>query len=230
MCDFSGKLIAWMDGELTASEGAAVQEHLESCAACQNSVASYRRASDSFAAYCEAATASVAEARTRLRARGWGWAAAAAAAVALLFFVPKHVTKSRAPVEKNVAANQSTPGSLVPALAPPALAPIAPASVGEVHSSAAPAAERGPRNVAAYPHRANRERILTASVPVRSEASPATAPAIEIAFSSDSIFPEGAMPAGVSYVAQVTLAADGTAEQIRLQPRLVEFQERKVRP
>jgi hypothetical protein len=67
-------------------------------------------------------------------------------------------------------------------------------------------------------------------VPVKAEASPSAEPAIEIAFSSDAIFPAGAVPEGMSFVAEVTLAADGTAEKMRLQPRLAEFPGRTVRP
>jgi anti-sigma factor RsiW len=239
MCECSEKLIAWMDGELTDGEAAAVQQHFESCPACQSCLASYRLASALFAEYCDAATASVVAPRARLKVPRWAFAAAAAAAaVALVLFVPKHGTMSPAPARENVAANQSTSRSLAPAPASPALAPIDPAAVGEVHSSAAPAAERRPGNLAVFPRRAKSEHVATsglsarpvANVPVRSEGSPAGEPAIEIAFSSDSIFPAGAMPEGVSFVAEVTLAADGSAEQMRLQPRLVEFQERKVRP
>ena len=239
MCECSEKLIAWMDGERADGEAAAVQQHLEGCPACQSCLASYRLASASFAEYCDAATASVVAPRARLKVPRWAFAAAAAAsAVALVLFVPKHGTMSPASARENAAANQSTPRSLAPAPASPALAPIDPAAVGEVHSSAAPAAERRPGNLAVFPRRAKSEHVATsglsvrpvANVPVRSEGSPAGEPAIEIAFSSDSIFPAGAMPEGVSFVAEVTLAADGSAEQMRLQPRLVEFQERKVRP
>ena len=234
MCDFSGKLIAWMDGELAASEAATVEGHLDSCAECQSRLASYRWASGSFAAYCEAAATSVIAPRARLRVPQWGFAAAgAAAAIALLLFVPRNVTKSPAPDAEGVAVNRSAGGSLAPAPAP-----IDSNSVAGVHSSAAPAAERGSRNVVVFPHRAKREGVLSAhpsvrpaaTVAVRSEATPSGEPAIEIAFSSDSIFPAGSVPEGMSFVAEVTLAADGSAEQIRLQPRLVEFQGRTIRP
>jgi hypothetical protein len=53
---------------------------------------------------------------------------------------------------------------------------------------------------------------------------------IEITIPSDAIFPTGAVPDGVSFVAEVTLAADGTAEGLRLQPRFVESERRTVRP
>ncbi len=42
-------------------------------------------------------------------------------------------------------------------------------------------------------------------------------PAIEIAIPADSIFPPGAVPEGVNYVANLTLA-DGSVQAIRLQP------------
>jgi anti-sigma factor RsiW len=224
MCDFSGKLIAWMDGELADGEAVVVREHLESCAACQSRLASYRGASASFAEYCEAATGSVVAPRARLGVPRWAFAAAAvAAAVALLLFVPRPATKSPAPARESVAANQSADGSLA---AVPAA--IHSNSVAAVRFSAAPAVDHGPRNVAVIPHRAKRETLP--GMPVRADASPVGEPALEIAFSSDAIFPAGAMPEGVSFVGEVTLAADGSAVQMRLQPRLVEFQERTIRP
>jgi hypothetical protein len=234
MCDFSGKLIAWMDGELTDAEVLVIQEHLDSCADCQCRLASYRWASGSFAAYCEAATTSIITAQARLRVPRWAFAAAAVAvAVAPLLFVPRQTTNSPTSARESVAAKQSAARSLAPAR--PA---IESGSVDEVQSSTAPSAERGPRKVAVYPHRGNREYVLAgpiamrplASVPIGSEMSPPAEPAIEIAFTSDAIFPEGAVPKGVSFVAEVTLAADGSAEQLRLQPRLVEFQGRTIRP
>jgi hypothetical protein len=52
------------------------------------------------------------------------------------------------------------------------------------------------------------------------------APALEIAIPGDAIFPPGAFPPGISFTADVTIAPDGSAQQIRLQPQLVEFERR----
>ena len=35
MCDFSGNLVAWMDGELAGDEAAEVERHVEACAECR---------------------------------------------------------------------------------------------------------------------------------------------------------------------------------------------------
>jgi hypothetical protein len=66
--------------------------------------------------------------------------------------------------------------------------------------------------------------------PVQSAELLPTEPAIEIAIPSDAMFPPGAVPEGVSFVADVTLGADGSAERLRLQPRLVKFERGATRP
>jgi anti-sigma factor RsiW len=219
MCDFSGKLIAWMDGELPEREAAPIEEHLEGCAECRSRLASYRQVSDAFVAYCEAAS-SAAVTRPQRGLPAWALAAmgAAAAAALLLTLAPKRVVQSPAEVENPLAAHASAGGSPAP-------------------SAAAPVAERAARHPASV-HRSRREPVLVANtverpavrVPSKPAALLTSEPAIEIAIPSDAIFPEGAVPEGVSFVADVTLGADGTAERLRLQPRMVEFERRATRP
>jgi hypothetical protein len=55
-------------------------------------------------------------------------------------------------------------------------------------------------------------------------------PAIEIAISAESMFVPGAIPEGVSFTADLSLRADGSAKQIRLQPRLIGFEGRTTQP
>jgi hypothetical protein len=43
-------------------------------------------------------------------------------------------------------------------------------------------------------------------------------PAIRIAIPADEIFPPGAVPEGVAYIANLSLAADGSVQGLRLQP------------
>jgi hypothetical protein len=48
MCDFSGKLIAWLDRELTEAEAIQVGRHVRRCAECRRAVSSYQEISDAF--------------------------------------------------------------------------------------------------------------------------------------------------------------------------------------
>jgi negative regulator of sigma E activity len=235
MCDFSGKLIAWMDGELTDSEAARLEGHVKSCAECRSRLATYREVSGGFVAYCEVAATAQTAPRPQRGLLRWTFAAAgAAAAIALLLpLVARHGTKSTAPDRGNLDTSTSAGRASAPAVT----AAITATAVAGVPSRVAPLAERAARNPA-HVHRAIREARLPAnaielpveSIPADSARSLPSAPVIEIAIPSDAIFPVGAVPDGVSFVAEVTLAADGTAEGLRLQPRFVEFQRRTIRP
>jgi anti-sigma factor RsiW len=55
-------------------------------------------------------------------------------------------------------------------------------------------------------------------------------PAIQIAIPAEAIFPPGAIPDGVSFIADVSIAADGSAQRLRLRPRLVELERRTDLP
>ncbi len=55
-------------------------------------------------------------------------------------------------------------------------------------------------------------------------------PAIEIAIPAESMFPPGALPEGVNFTADLSIAADGSAQQIRLQPRLISFERKTTQP
>jgi len=55
-------------------------------------------------------------------------------------------------------------------------------------------------------------------------------PAVEIAIPADAIFPPGAIPENVGFTADVTIAPDGSAQQIRLRPQFTEFERRSTRP
>ena len=239
MCDFSGKLIAWMDGELPEREAAPIEEHFEGCAECHSRLASYRQVSDAFVAYCEAATSAEAVVRRHRGLPAWALPAmgAVAAASLLLALVPRHVMQSPAQADRHLAAHASASRSLAPAAiaATRSSSPVGASSA--VGVAPAPVAERAARNPARV-HTGRRQHVLAANtverpavaVPARPVASFASEPAIEIAIPSDAIFPAGAVPEGVSFVADVTLGADGTAERLRLQPRMVEFERRATRP
>jgi anti-sigma factor RsiW len=54
--------------------------------------------------------------------------------------------------------------------------------------------------------------------------------ALEIAIPGDDMAPPGAFPEGVGFTADVMLAPDGSAQQIRIRPQLTEFERRPNRP
>jgi hypothetical protein len=54
-------------------------------------------------------------------------------------------------------------------------------------------------------------------------------PAIEIVVPAESMFPPGAVPEGFAFTADLSIAPDGSAQQIRLRPQLVGY-ERRIQP
>jgi anti-sigma factor RsiW len=221
MCDFSGKLIAWMDGELPESQVVTIEEHFKDCEECRAHLVSYRQASDGFAAYCDAAVA-VSVAEPRRETPRWVLAATGVAATValLLVLLPKHGGHSpsavRVPLSSPTAATTAN-------------------STAEVRSSGAPAAELSARR--AKPVKAKGsdhisaansvERVVAARLGVQSVEGVPAGPSIEIAIPSDAIFPPGAMPEGMSFVANVTLGPDGSAERLGLRPRITGFERRE---
>src|SRR5258708_16594855 len=92
MCNFSGKLVAWLDRELPENEAAEVDQHVRACAECRRCANEYEEAGRLFDAYCDALTAS----KVHRRPFPWkvvfaGSAAVAAAVAVLLAFVPASV-------------------------------------------------------------------------------------------------------------------------------------------
>ncbi len=55
-------------------------------------------------------------------------------------------------------------------------------------------------------------------------------PAIQISLPAESMFPPGAIPEGISFTADVSIAADGSAQQIQLRARMIGFERRTVQP
>jgi hypothetical protein len=193
MCDFSGRLIAWMDHELPVDEARDVERHVQACADCRSSLASYRQVTAAFEAYCDGAMALRGHRLPR-------WAvvlsgAVAAAAVLLLAW-------PRAPVEQPPAVHRQTE-------APPPASVLepAPAAIKRMHR----------------PH---------AGVPVPSQDANwvPSGPAIQIAIPAEAMFPPGAVPEGINFFADVSIAADGSAERLRLRPRLVALERRPPQP
>lgn len=213
MCDFSGKLIAWMDRELPAEEAASVVQHLEVCGDCRSRIDAYSRLSQAVDGYCDETTAG-----TRARSSRWlpaAVAAGAAATLVTLFMVwPKasvrpdaHLPQSTTAQVEHVIAEKSTL-----AQAGPIRRISRPRSVRIEHSHVQD------RN--AVPVFAGNENDDAASSPS----------VIQIAFPADEMFPPGAVPEGVQFVADVTITADGSAERLQLRPRLATFERKGGQP
>ena len=185
MCDFSGKLIAWLDDELPATETVDIERHVGGCAQCRSRVNLFEQVGNHFNAYCEAVLSS----KERRRLPRWtpvltGVAATATIAALLLVFLP-------APVEQPPLAGSA--------------ATLPPPIVLKTGVTPVPSRRRHATGTVQIPR-----QIQYASWP-----EPA---AIQIAIPADEMFPPGAVPAGVNFVAELSIAADGSAEQLRLRP------------
>jgi anti-sigma factor RsiW len=184
MCDFSGRLIAWMDGELDANQAAVVEQHLADCAECQTRVAAYQEVSRGFATYYDAVTRGAMATQTLRKLPRWVaiLGAAAAAMVLLMALIPRSV--------KQVPAAPQVAVAHPPIAVQTAANPVKP--VGRTHA-------------------ATRRKTNTTNWALAE-------PGIQIAIPADAMFPPGAVPEGVNYIANLSLA-DGSVQAIRLQPQ-----------
>jgi anti-sigma factor RsiW len=188
MCDLSDKLVAWVDHELPHQETADLEQHLHGCAECRRCVAAYKQISEAINEYCDAAI----ESPVRIAFPRWTPVLfAAAAGIALLLLFPR-VALERRPAQTQVAA-----GSAVVAEAPLKTTLAASPSVVQkrVH-----------------------KRRITAPAQVQNANWIPAEPAIQIAIPAEAMFAPGAVPQGVSFSAVLTIAADGSAQQLRLRP------------
>jgi anti-sigma factor RsiW len=211
MCDYSEKLIAWLDRELPAEEAAGVERHLAGCSECRSCVDGYKKVSGEFDAYCDAAI----ESSTRHGAPRWTPVAAAAGAVAallgLFFAMPR--TRIEPPASHVQRAEGATSRVIVAAID---------------SASASPTVHKVRRRQAVAPVSIRNAN----SAPVQSQNAyflPGE-PMIQIAIPADEMFPPGAIPEGIHFVADLTIAADGSAERLRLRPRLAAFERRTTEP
>jgi hypothetical protein len=209
MCDFPGKLIAWLDRELPESEAAEVRQHVQECEACRNQVHAYEQVGIAVNAYCDEALASTVPGG-KIR---WQLALSAAAVVgiALLLVFP------RARVEQTMTHQ--------PAAATPGLhdaTTVAPPAIAFETPPAPEKSQKPQRNINQHP------ATPAAQNPARNWVS--AEPAIQIAIPAEAMFPPGAVPEGINFVADLSIGPDGSAQGLRLQPRLVGLERRSTRP
>jgi hypothetical protein len=209
MCDFPGKLIAWLDHELPEREAAEVRQHVQGCKECQNRVKVYEQVGKAVDSYCDGALASNVPGGRIC----WQLAllAAAVVGIALLLVFP------RARVEQTMTHQ--------PAAATPALHDATTIASPAIAFETPPAPEKPQkpqRNVHQHP------ATPAAQNPARNWLS--AGPAIQIAIPAEAMFPPGAVPEGINFVADLSIGPDGSAQGLRLQPRLVGLERRSTRP
>jgi anti-sigma factor RsiW len=200
MCDYSGKLLAWLDGELENDDMASVQRHIEECIECQGRINCLKQVSRAFEVYCDA----VVSAKVPARVPRWVPVASVAAvatiaAALLLIFLRPRVEPVGLPPSVKVA-----PPTVV-------LETKAPTPAKAVH-----------RRRVAPVRQVQSQNANWSALPGE--------PAIQIAIPAESMFPPGAFPEGVTFIADLNLAPDGSAQQIRLRPRLIGFERRTTQP
>ncbi len=246
MCEFEEKLIAWMDGELPEGDAGLqshdvqpqdvkaddVERHLEGCTECREQLAAYRQASSAFDAYCDA----VAATETRRGLPRWvpiacgAGAIAAAAAIAVLLMLPRGrvaQVPARAPAPNRPLHLVQEPG---------AVAARQPAAAVEAARSTTEAVRKVHRRSTMPPARVQNANAapLQQQFPNPAQIQNVTAlaaePPIEFAIPADAMFPPGAMPEGMSFTADLTIAEDGSAQRLWLRPRLTGFERRGNQP
>lgn len=195
MCEFPEKLIAWSDRELPAGEAADVERHVRVCAECRSQLRAYERVSAAFEEYCDAAVAS----QVRRRAPRWVLAVSGAAAVAAALFLVLPHARLRPPRAPIRAAAASQP--LVLEAKRPTAVPVKPAVLVKKDHR---------RQLSLSPLRQDAIRTDVTWLPAEA--------AIQIAIPAEAMFPPGAVPEGISFTADLTIATDGSAQRLRLRP------------
>lgn len=189
MCEVQGKLVAWLDRELAADETVAVQRHVQQCEECRRSLAKYENAGKTFETYCDALMAAKAPRQAGRRAGVLAGALVTVVAAAVMFLV-----FPRRPVEPS-----PLPKPTEPTAATASVLPLEPAPEQPV-----------PRKAAIH------RRHVAPRVPEYATKAEPMDTAIQITIPAEAMFPPGAMPNGVNFIADVRIAADGSVQQVRL--------------
>ena len=106
MCEYSGRLVAWLDRELPEEEATNVQWHVGQCAECRQAVSAYEKVSSAFLICYQAAQAAGAPRKPRHQ-RPFIGGAVAGGAVAAAATPPQAVTH-RQPCGRGRAAITSS--------------------------------------------------------------------------------------------------------------------------
>ncbi|MGB9203075.1 MAG: zf-HC2 domain-containing protein [Terriglobales bacterium] len=199
MCNFS-RLVAWMDRELPDNEAADVERHVRDCSECRRRVQTYEQVSRELAVYCDAVAGNaVADKmigkRTRRKMPRWVPVVASAAAAAVLILVFQVFQ----PASVQPASVKQIP---VPFPVPSRVADASPAVVLETAPRPVKKVHRG--------HGIRRQQTPNANWT-------SAEPAIQIAIPVEAMFPPGAVPEGITFIADLSIASDGSVQGLRLQ-------------
>jgi hypothetical protein len=196
--------MAWLDRELGNDEMVELERSIGACSECRSRLESYKQASATLDAYCDA----VLSAKTQQK-RLPRWVPVLTTAAAAAITATLVLALLRARVE------------------PPALPPPVQVRVQVQAPPPAVVLENVPAPTPAPGTTMHRPRATTPGTPRQTTNWQPTERAIQIAIPAESMFPPGAVPQGVNFIADLSIAADGSAEQIRLRPRLMEVQRRQ---
>jgi Putative zinc-finger len=194
-CDCSEQLVAWLDGELSNDEAAYAEQHLAACVECRTKVDAYQKVSVALRSYCDAVITSGTHQAAPLRVLPYIGAAAAVAA--LVFFLL-----------------QSHSRMVAPAVQPaPAITSVVAVSDAK---PASPAPSPGIKPVRVRRSAESPQSSRTDSPPAES--------AVQIAIPAEALFPPGAFPQGVAFVADLSIAPDGSPQRLHFEPQLIQFE------
>jgi hypothetical protein len=186
MCEFQGKLVAWLDRELRTEEASEVERHIKCCKECGKRMATYAQVSETFDRFYDAVMAAKAPRRVGPWAPVLAGAVIVAVAVAVIFGLFPRTRMERPPVL------EATPATVSVRAPEPAVAEVVPRKATIRRRPAA--------------------RALAEYVP---PAQPMDT-AIQIAIPAEAMFPPGAIPSGVNFMADLRIAPDGSVKQVRL--------------
>lgn len=219
MCEYQARLVAWLDQELAQEEAGQVEAHLAGCTECRGRVASYKQVGGMLDAYCDALVSASARNEWGSWMPKWVGAAAltaAALAVSLLIFFLS-------------SARTSSPRVVKPAPAPATAAIVRPAW-SQVAAVAPPEATTPTPLKKAHRQHAVNPALSSITQTQNHNADWLDEPDVRIAIPADAMFPPGAVPDGISFIADVSIAADGSARRLRLEPQLARYERRPNRP
>ena len=188
MCNFSGRLIAWLDGELPEAEAVNVEWHLRQCEECRCASASYREISGAFLD-CYMAAMPV-----RSRSNRGRWFALAGSVAATILIAAVLFPRPRPHALPSPPLALSAP-SFAFEKAPPRIIAFQARPVHVFHTRPTPVFD-------ARPAPALRARTTPTFKPVR-EQWVTVEPTVEISLPADALFPPGAVPPGFSYIADI---------------------------
>jgi anti-sigma factor RsiW len=227
MCEYSAKLVAWIDGEVPAGDAVEIARHLAACAECRSCAAEFRRVTRTFEEYCDAVLHASERRTTSWRKIALLAAAAAIMLTALVVYPRRHAAPAPQQPGLKLAARVDSPPPVTKSAieSVPALHPREPRTARQ-HLGV-----RTVRGAACCGPAETKSEVQTNAQEQRKSVNwAANEPSVQIAIPAAAMFPPGAVPEGVNFVADLSIGADGSVQQVRLHPQFSEFERRSSQP